>query len=310
MRVVIFGGAGFLGSHVADAFTGAGKEVVIFDIKKSAYLMPAQKMITGDILNEKQVFSVVDGADVVYNFAGIADIGNAAKNPVDTGKCNILGNTFILEACKKFKVKRFVYASSLYVYSKMGSFYRSSKQACELIIENYSEVFNLSYTIIRYGSLYGPRADENNFIYRILKQAFTSGKIIRQGDGQELREYISVYDAARASCNILSPEYANQYVIIAGNQQMKVKDLLVMIKEIFDNKIKIEYNTHAVNTSNYEISPYTFSPKLATRIVIRDYIDLGKGILELIKEMYQDLNSSHIVHGLVVNSKPLDSGKK
>lgn len=303
MKVIIFGGAGFLGSHVADAFSDQGKEVVIFDIKKSAYLKPGQKMILGDILNERQVQKAVEGADVAYNFAGIADIEEASVNPPETIKRNILGNTYILEACRRAKVKRFVYASSLYVYSKMGSFYRSSKQACELIIENYNEIFNLPYTIIRYGSLYGERSDENNFIRRILKQAFTEGKIVRQGDGEELREYINVYDAARASCEVLLPEYKNQYVVIAGNQQMKVKDLLAMVREIFDNKVKIEY-TEPVISTHYEISPYTFSPKMAKRIVCRDYLDLGQGILELINKMHRELNSCRIIHGLVVKDKP------
>jgi len=308
MKITVFGGSGFLGSHVSDALTAAGNKVTIFDIKKSSYLRPGQKMIIGNILDEKQVSRAVEGADLVYNFAGISDIENASFNPVDTVKYNILGNTFILEACKKFKVKRFVYASSLYVYSKMGSFYRSSKQACELIIENYNEIYNLPYTIIRFGSLYGLRSDQKNFIYRILKQAFTKGKIIREGDGEELREYINVYDAAKASCDIISPDYENQYVVIAGNQQMKVKDLLVMIKEIFNNKIKIEY-TKPIDSTHYEISPYTFSPKLAKRIVSRDYLDLGQGILELIKDMYEKLNSHLVIHGLVVKDKPFSKSK-
>ncbi len=190
-------------------------------------------------------------------------------------------------------MSRFIYASSLYVYSKAGSFYRSTKQSCELFIENYHEVYDIPYTILRYGSLYGPRSDESNFIYRIIQQALTESKITREGDGEEIREYIHAYDAARLSAvDILSDDFVNQCVIITGNQQMKVKDLLCMIKEILDNKIVVEYKP--VSTSyHYEITPYHFSPKFAKRIVSNAYLDLGQGILELIHSSYREKGKVH-----------------
>lgn len=287
MKIIVFGGAGFLGSHVADALTEKEHEVVIFDLKKSPYLKKGQISIVGDITNQKMVENSMKGCDVAYNFAGITDLGKARINPLETVKNNILGNTTLLEACRKYGVKRFIFASTLYVYSKTGSFYRSSKQACELLIENYHEIYGLDFTILRYGSLYGPRADENNWIYRILKQALMEKKIIRHGDGKELREYIHVYDAARLSVDILSREYKNQHVIISGNQQIKIKDLLIMIKEILNNKIELKF-CPVVNVEHYEITPYNFNPKLAKRIQGNHYVDLGQGILDLIAEIHKE----------------------
>lgn len=299
MKAIIFGGSGFLGSHVADALDDAGQEVTIYDIKPSSCLRKSQKMIVGDILDQANVDKVVKGSDIVYNFAGIADIDEAGKRPLDGVKVNILGNSVILEACRKTKVKRFIFASSLYVYSKAGSFYRSAKQACELLIENYQEAFGLPYTILRYGSLYGPRANERNFIYKIIKEALLEGRIIRQGDGEELREYIHVRDAARGSVEILSEEFVNQYVILTGNQQMRVKDLLLMINEMLDNKAKIEY-TDAPKNSHYEITPYSFTPKLAKRLISRTYLDLGQGILDSIESIYKELNPNLTLNGHIV----------
>lgn len=301
-KVVVFGGSGFLGSHVADALTDANYDVIIYDLKPSPYLHSTQKTVVGDILDDKKVSDVVKGCDIVYNFAGIANIDDASKRPLDSVKFNILGNSIILDACRKANVKRFVFASSLYVYSKTGSFYRSTKQSCELLVESYREVFGLPYTILRYGSLYGPRADEGNFIYKIIKQALTEEKITRDGDGEEIREYIHVSDAAKGSVEILSDDFINQYVIITGNQQMKVKDLLLMIKEILDNKIKIEYRQATVN-GHYEITPYTFAPKLAKRVLCKTYIDLGQGILKSIQSMYKDINQLPTYDGLVVKEE-------
>jgi len=299
MKAIIFGGSGFLGSHVADVLDGLGYQVVIYDIKPSLYLRGSQRMIIGDILDEAKVEEAITGSDIVYNFAGIADIELACKVPLDSVKSNILGNSIILEACRKSKVKRFIFASSLYVYSKAGNFYRSTKQACELLIENYNEVFGLPYTILRYGSLYGPRAGDDNFIYRILKEAITDGKITRYGDGEELREYIHVIDAAKGSVEILSEDFANQQVIITGNQQTRVKDLLFMIKEMLDNKIKIEFMPPD-KKYHYELTPYVFSPKVARRLIPKTYLDLNQGILDMVYELYKKFKHPSMYNGVVV----------
>lgn len=288
MKAVVFGGSGFLGSHTADELTGRGYDVTIFDIKDSPYRNQKQKMIVGSILDQKKVEKVVKGKDFVYNFAALADIEDIA--PIQTVKDNILGNTIVLESCRKNKIKRFVFASTIYVYSNKGSFYRSSKHACESIIENYNEIFDLSYTILRYGSLYGQRANEHNWVHKILKQALTEGKITRRGDGEEIREYIYVKDAASLSVDILSDEFKNQIVNITGNQPMKIKDLHTMVKEIIGKKIKIEYLSANDWESHYKITPYSFKPKTAKKLVSTTFHDMGQGILECLSEIYEEIN--------------------
>lgn len=292
MKAVVFGGSGFLGSHIADALTEAGHDVTIFDLQPSKYLKETQKMIVGDILDQKAVDKAVKGCDLVYHLAALADIETAHLKPLQTVEYNILGTTMILEACRKNKIKRFVFSSTIYVYSDAGSFYRSSKQACELIIENYNEVYGLPYTILRYGSLYGPRADEKNWMHRILKQATKEQKITRTGDGNEIREYIHVDDAAKLSVEILSKEYENEYAIITGNQPMKIKDVLVMVKEILGNKIDLEF-VPTKSSIHYEITPYCFKPKVAKKLVGSQFYDLGQGILECLSEIHNDHHTNN-----------------
>lgn len=286
MKAIVFGGSGFLGSHTADALTEAGHDVTVFDLKKSPYLQRKQKMIVGNILDKKAVDKAVKNCDIVYNFAGMADMEEAHEKPLETVELNILGNTIILEACRLNRVKRFIFASTLYVYSDKGSFYRSSKQACEFIIENYNEVFGLTYTVLRYGSLYGPRATEVNYIYKILKQALTEGKITSFGRGEDLREYIHVEDAARCSVEILSKEFENQYVIISGAQPMRRIDMLMMINEILGNKVKIDFSPIDPNL-HYKITPYHFSPKVAKKYTSHYYLDLGEGLLRCLEDIHK-----------------------
>lgn len=287
-KVLIFGGAGFLGSHVADELTKNNYEVFIFDLKPSNYLLSNQKMIVGNILDKELIRKSIKGSYAVFHFAAIADIKEAKRNPVDTVNYNILGTINILEACREFNVERFIYASTIYVYSDHGSFYRSSKQSCELLIENYQKEFNLNFTILRYGSLYGSRANDFNFIRNSIRQALLEGIIVRNGNGEEIRDYINIVDAARATVEILSKEYENSFLMITGSQTIKVSDLLLMIKEILNDEIKIKYQNES-NEGHYRITPYSFKPKVAKKLTPKNYQELGQGILYTIYDIYQEL---------------------
>lgn len=287
-KIVVFGGAGFLGSHVADILSEEGYYVVVFDLKQSKYVRDDQEMVIGNIQNRNQIRGVVNGAKFVYHFAAIADIKEAQDNPVAAVEVNILSTTYILDACREFGVERFIYGSTIYVYSEHGSFYRSTKQASELIIENYQKVYKLDFTILRYGSLYGPRANHFNFINKVINQALKDKKIVREGNGEELREYIHIKDAARASVEILSNGFVNANIMITGTKSMRIRDLLAMIKEMFNEKIEIEY-TNNVLEAHYNITPYTFKPKVAKKYQLHYYHDLGQGVLEQIYFNYEKL---------------------
>lgn len=285
MKVIVFGGSGFLGSHVADFLTEAGHAVTIFDIKPSHYLQSGQAMYVGDILNSEQVLDAIRGHDVVYNFAGLADLDDATTRAVDTIRLNIEGNANILEGCCRSDVARFVYASTIYVYSDKGGFYRCSKQAAETYIEEINRKHGLDFTILRYGTLYGPRADERNSIYRYLQQAMENGCVVCSGSGEEVREYIDVRDAARLSLEILDDTYKNQYIIISGHHSMKFKEMILMIQEILGKNIKLEFSTKKT-PDHYTYTPYSFTPKVGHKLVNHRYLDMGQGFLECLHEIY------------------------
>jgi UDP-glucose 4-epimerase len=289
--VTVLGGAGFLGSHVCDALSNQGYKVRVFDVHTSPYLRHDQEMIEGDIMDRKSIVEAARGSDVVFNFAGIADIDDANNRPYDTCRLNVLGNLNALEAAKEVRASRFVFASSVYVYSNSGSFYRASKQASESFIEAYHDRYGLDYSVLRYGSLYGPRSDARNGIYRLIRQALTQKKITYGGTGDELREYIHVYDAARASVRILDTEFANQHVILTGSEKLTVKQMMEMIREMVTPFQKIQLSFSASHVAgHYTITPYIFQPKMGSKLMVNPHVDLGQGILELIGEMYQHLH--------------------
>ncbi|MBE9571958.1 MAG: NAD(P)-dependent oxidoreductase [Proteobacteria bacterium] len=291
MKTIVFGGSGFIGSNVADRLTEAGYEVIIFDLKPSPYLLPAQQMVVGDILDKKAVFDTVKGCDYIYNFAGMADLDAATTEPLKTIEQNIMATAILLEGALRSKAKRFVQASTIYVYSDTGGFYRCSKQAAELYIEEYNRKFGLEYTILRYGTVYGPHADSKNSIYRYLKQALDDGMIDCGGTGDETREYIHVRDAARLSVDILADEYHNKQITITGHHPMRLKDMLYTIRAILGNRIQIHFEASETDTPHYNITPYSFVPKIGHKLVTHEYVDMGQGLLECISEIYdQDLS--------------------
>lgn len=285
MKVIVFGGSGFLGSHVADCLSRRGYQVTIFDVQPSRYLLPEQRMVVGDILDEAAVYAATQGQDFIYNFAGIADLDDATTKPKQTIQLNVQGNLNIMEGALKSRAKRFVYASTIYVYSQRGGFYRCSKQAAEIYIEEYQRRFGLEFTILRYGTLYGPRADARNSIYRYLKQALEQRRIRCLGNGDEVREYIHVRDAARLTVDILQENYCNRHIIITGHYPMKARDMMAMIREMLGEDIVIEFSGEG-STEHYSLTPYSFVPKIGEKLVNHRYLDMGQGLLECLHEIH------------------------
>jgi len=299
---VVFGGSGFLGSHVADALQEAGWRVRICDIADSPFLAPGQEMEHCDILDPEAVVRAVAGAAVVYNFAGLADIDESRNKPVDTVKLNVLGNTHILDACRQEAVRRYVFASTVYVYSERGSFYRASKQASERIIEAYQERYGIPYTILRYGSLYGRRADRRNGIWRILHAALTQGEVVYSGSGDEQREYIHVRDAALLSVKALEQEFANQHVVLTGPYPCKVRDLMEMVREMLGGKPAVRFENKPL-AGHYTITPYNFLPRVGRKLVGESYTDMGQGLLDCLAEMHEQVNlDERSIGGLLVRN--------
>jgi len=292
MKAVVIGGSGFLGSHVADELTRRGYVVTIFDRVLSPYLKEGQQMLLGDLLDAGQVDGAVKKQDVVYNFAGIADLDDATTKPLETVNLNIMGNINAMDASVRHEVKRFVFASSIYVYSEKGGFYRCSKQASEVYLEEYSRRWGLPYTVLRYGTLYGTRSNERNSVHRYLKNALENQQIVCSNP-EEMREYIYVSDAAALSVDVLENEqYKNQHIILTGHYNIKVSTMLMMVREILNDKVSIEIVEKAAPQDHYKYTPYSYAPKIGKKLVSNYYTDMGQGLLECLDEIARKLKNA------------------
>lgn len=284
MKVLIFGGNGFLGKYLVRELISRKFRVTIFDrsfpkgISKKNF-----NFIQGDIQNKNKTIKAIKGHKIVYNFAGISDIGDAMIDPIKTSKINLLGTLNILEGCIKHKVKRFVFASTIYVFSRQGGFYKASKQSSELFIEEYKKIHKLNYTVLRFGSIYGKGADPRNGISKIIRSALKNKNITYGGTRRAIRRFIHAKDAAIASVKILSNRYKNKSVLITGSQNIKIIKLIKLIKNIFKSKKRVFFKRKPL-MGHYDKNPFTFEPKKTEILKIKPTISLKNGITELIKE--------------------------
>jgi len=282
-KIMVTGGSGFLGSYVADRLSDAGHKVLILDNRPSSYIRPDQDMLQIDLLDKEAVMEAVKNIDIIYHFGGFADLSKSRFAPTESMHVNVMGTAYLLEAATSNNVERFIFASSIYVYSQSGSFYRVSKHACELMIEEYHKNFSLNYTILRFGTLYGCRSDSSNSVRSYLEQALLNKKIVLSGDGEEVREFIHAYDAADISLKVLEDEFAMQTLILTGHHRMKVVDLAEMINEILGGSVEIEQGSG--KKSHYKYTPYSYLPRIGRKIVQNTYHDLGQGLLEVLEEI-------------------------
>lgn len=291
-KVLVFGGFGFLGYYLVKELIHRNYDVSVADININDELFSQVSFYKCDIANQEEVNKVFKSSnfDIVYNLAGFANLDHAIENPLKTIQLNVIGNIHIIEACLANNIPKFIYASSAYAVSNKGSFYGISKLASEKIIEEYNKKHNLTFVILRYGSVYSERAYNNNYIYNLVKGAVLNGTINHNGDGKEIREYIHAADAAKLSVDVIETDvYNNIHVILTGTERMKRIELFNMIKEILNNNVEVDCNNKGYN-NHYRYTPYSFEPSVSKKLIANPHIDMGQGLLECIRAVHKNEN--------------------
>ena len=288
-KILIFGSSGFLGQHLVSLLK-KDNEIIQFDINSSEDSICDSNFIQGSILDTELVLTAAKDVDIVYHFAAMTDLDIVNNNPAKAIEVNIAGTSNILDACIKEKVERFIFSSSVYVYSQFGGVYKSTKQACELLIEDFDKMHGLNYTILQLGSVYGPGAKQTNLISRLIKEALTTDQFQHSGSGVEERQYIFVKDVVNALINIANSQYKNKKVILLGSESVRISQLMEMIssqleKDIYKIFKKDGYGIH------YKSSPFQTEPDGAIYYKIKSPTPLKDGLRETIKFIQEELSN-------------------
>jgi len=293
MKVVVFGGSGYIGRHTIPYLVQAGHEVTaVYATNKPSATLEQVQYIEGNVLDHERVRDIVEGAQVVYNFAALADIHACLDRPAEAIQINMLGAQHILEACVRSHITRYVQASSVYAHSKNGGIYSITKRFAEELVFFYHNNYHLDYTVLRYGTIYGPEEGQGNSLYRYITQALTTGRVEYPGSGNELREYIHIEDAARLSTVILEEEYKNKVMVISGLHPYTARDVLETVNEMMHGTIELIYGD-GTPAQHYIRTPYQFFETTAKKMISTDYIDIQQGLMDCIVKISKKLKDGN-----------------
>lgn len=212
MKVVVTGGAGFIGSHVVDRLRAAGAAPVVLDVRPSPrHAEAGVPQVRTDVLDLPSLTAALAGADVVVHLAAVADVADALADPARAALVNAQGTANVLEAARRAGVGRAVYGSTIWVYPDAGPRrevdedsplaapshpYAASKLAGELYCASYAAVYGLSTTVLRFGIPYGPRARPAAVIPRFVARALAGAPLELAGGGAQSRRFVYVEDLA------------------------------------------------------------------------------------------------------------------
>jgi len=261
MKILVTGGAGFIGSNIADALVAAGHEVEVVDNLsngKRENLNPQAVFHQLDITSPElsQIFER-GHFDVVCHHAAQASVSVSVKEPAMDARVNILGAINLLENCVKFGVKKFLFASSggtVYGATERlpavetlpfdaSSPYGVSKVATELYLRVYSSVHGLKYTALRYANVYGPRQDphgEAGVVAIFSMRMLAGGRPVIFGDGENMRDYVFVGDVVDANLRALNAG-DNDCFNIGTGVRVSTNRLFSLMKELTGFKGKDEH---------------------------------------------------------------------
>lgn len=228
MRILVTGGAGFIGSNITDLLLESGHEVHIMDNLSTGFrenLNPGARFLEMDIRSREAADAVRGGGfDILCHHAAQMDVRRSVREPLFDAEVNILGTISLLEAAREGGVRRVVYASTGgAVYGEPSSIpvredhpvnpichYGISKHTVEHYLFLYRHLYGLDYVVLRYPNVYGPRQNPHGEagVTAIFTLAYLEGRRPRiNGDGEQLRDYVHVRDIARA--NLLAMDTGN-----------------------------------------------------------------------------------------------------
>ena len=258
-KCIVTGGSGFIGSHVVDTLKESGHDVTVLD-----HRVPPHRSDVGfedvDLLDAPSILATTRGADYVFHLAAVSNVNHAFKYPVYSTALNVMGTTNVLEAARQNGVKRVVLASTVWVYNGApatleaadesvpfhlngaGHIYTSTKMACEMLCHNYQTLYQVPFTVLRYGIPYGPRMREELLIPIFLRKALNGESLTVAGKGDQFRKFVYVRDLADAHLLVMAENAANQIFNIEGNQTVTVLEVAEGIRSRVGDHVKIEFS--------------------------------------------------------------------
>jgi len=256
-KVAVTGGSGFIGSHVVDALIDAGHQVTVIDHRVRPHRTDVGYEDV-DLMDLSSVLAATRGMEHVFHLAAVSNVNYAYKYPVYTTALNVMGTAHVMEAARINGAKRVYLASTVWVYNGApsgkpadetvpfylegaGHIYTSTKMAAEMICHNYHQLYQVPFTVLRYGIPYGPRMREELLIPIFLKKALHGQALTVSGKGEQYRNFVYVRDMAEAHVLAMKDAAANQTYNLEGRRKVTVLEVAEGLKKLVGDQVKIEF---------------------------------------------------------------------
>jgi UDP-glucose 4-epimerase len=233
MKILVTGGAGFVGSHIVDRLVTEGYKVRVIDNLSSGRFENLKQwlsekcieLIPADLRDLDAAFRVVEDIEVVFHFAANPEVRVSVTDPETHFTNNVVATFNLLEAMRRRDVKEIIFASSSSIYGESGGYpvgeeaavrpvsvYGASKAACESIIHAYAMLYNIRAVILRYANIVGPRL-RHGVVWDFINKLLANPRRLEiLGDGNQLRSYVYITDAVEATMMVWEKTHENYRV--------------------------------------------------------------------------------------------------
>lgn len=302
MRFLITGGAGFLGSSLANRLAADGHEVRVLDDLSSGnrdFLSLTVHFTRGDVNNIPQLWSMLQEVDCVYHLAARVSVAQSILYPRDYNLVNVGGTVSLMEAMRDAGIRRVVLASSGAIYGHQNrqpvqesdtvhpdSPYAVSKWSAEQYVHTIGELWHIETVALRIFNAYGPRqalpVSHAPVVPRFLQQALTGGSLVLFGDGRQTRDFVYVDDVVNALVSAATAENVNrQNINIGSGVETKIDELVDQIERVVGRRVHRLYNNEREGGVDRLVADISRARDL---LDFRPYVPLATGLERLLAQ--------------------------
>jgi UDP-glucose 4-epimerase len=309
-RILITGGAGFVGSTILNQLLQAGvKEIIIIDnfIRgskeniKGVISSDRVKLVEGDIRDQDLINELLRGIDYCFHLAALR-ITRCVEYPREAFEVMYAGTFNILQSCVEHKIKKLVLASSASVYGQADTFptteeqhpynnrtlYGAAKMANELMCRSFQHMYDLNHNSVRYFNVYGPRMDSTGKYTEVLIRWY---RLIRQGkrpliygSGKQAMDFVYIDDIARATILALTADVKNEVFNVASGVETSIEQLCFLLLEAMGSDLKPEYIPVPDERQQVEVMRRLGDTSKAKRVIgFETKVGLKEGLKRLVK---------------------------
>jgi len=301
MKLLVTGGAGFIGSHLVERLVELGHDVVVIDNLLRGNKIPLEVLskitfIHGDVRDQTLVEHWVKDIDVIFHFAAVLGVDVVADQPVETMDVEVIGTRNIVNAARMHKVKKILYASTSGIYSHSAivqtalteevnvdprTSYAMAKRYNEIYLASHYEESGIDCIALRFFNVYGERQDNRMVIPRFFEQAREGKKLTVFGNGLQTRDFTYIVDVIDACIALLQVD-GFHIINIANEKEWTIGELARKIVDITNSSSTISYLDAPKKRYDYEVERRIgSSEKLFTLTGIKPKTELDFGLLQL-----------------------------